>query len=64
MSIDNKRIVSINKIQFEVTEDEERIYFKEISDRKNKAHFSFTKNDDKNKTAEDGLRIFFTELFG
>jgi hypothetical protein len=64
MSIDNKKVVSINNTQFEVTEDESRIYFKEISNSKNKANFSFAKSEDKNKTAEDGLRIFFTELFG
>lgn len=57
------RIVNLNNCEFEVTEDNDRIYFKEISNRKNKAHFSFSKNSEDNAEAKFGLRTFFTEVF-
>jgi hypothetical protein len=56
-------LVKLKGETFEVNEDENKIYFKEISDRKIKAHFAINKDKEKNKLAEYGLRVFFTELF-
>jgi hypothetical protein len=55
--------VTINNIPFEVTEDENKIFYRDVSESKNKAHFSFSKNEEENKEAELGLKIFFSELF-
>jgi hypothetical protein len=57
------RIVTINNKPFEVIEDENKIFYKDISEAKNRAHFSFSKNEEDNKEAELGLKIFFSELF-
>ncbi len=57
------RLVKIDNCEFEVTEDEDRVYFTEISDRIGKVHFTFSKNKKDNEEAEYGLRVFFTELF-
>ncbi|ESU33279.1 hypothetical protein G3A_07100 [Bacillus sp. 17376] len=57
------RIVTINNTPFEVTEDENKIFYKDVSESKNKSHFSFIKNEEDNKEAGLGLKIFFSELF-
>jgi hypothetical protein len=58
-----KSHINFNGEKFEVTEDDKQIHYKEISDRMNKAHFSFSKDPKENAEAIHGLRIFFTELF-
>lgn len=57
------RVVTINGCNFEVTEDTEKIYYEEISNRANKAHFSFSKKKEENVEAEYGLKTFWTEVF-
>jgi hypothetical protein len=54
----------LNGKEYHVTQDTERIYFTEMSDRKNKVHFSFSKDPEKNKIAKEGMEIFWTELYG
>ena len=56
------RIVNLNNCEFEVTEDNDRIYFKEISNRKIKRTFLLVDSED-NAEAKFGLRTFFTEVF-
>jgi hypothetical protein len=53
----------LNDKEFNVTQDTERIYFTEKSDRKNKVHFSFSKNPEKNRIAKEGMEIFWTEVY-
>jgi hypothetical protein len=53
----------LNEKEYEVTQDKERIYFKEISERKNKVHFSFSKDPEKNKEARTGMEIFWSEVY-
>lgn len=57
------REVTLNNIIYKVTEDDDRIYYTEVSDRKNKAHFTLSKNKQDNEKAEYGLRVFWTEVF-
>jgi hypothetical protein len=53
----------LNSKEYKVTQDTERIYFTEMSDRKNKVHFSFSKDTLKHNEAMESLRTFFTELY-
>jgi hypothetical protein len=57
-----KQLLFNNK-QYQVTEDTEKVTFKDQSKQQIKVNFSFSKNPDKNKIAKDGLTIFFTEVF-
>jgi HSP20 family molecular chaperone IbpA len=63
IAVEAVREVTIRGNKVEVTERGERVYYKEISDRKNKAHFSISKNKEANKKAEYGLTAFWTEVF-
>jgi hypothetical protein len=62
--MEGKKIFNIEGIEYERTEDDEKFYFKEISDRKNKVHFTMTKDKEKIKEPEYGLKVFWTEVFG
>lgn len=53
----------LNDKEYDVTQDSGKIYFTEVSDRKNKVHFSFSKDPEKNRIAKEGLEIFWTELY-
>jgi hypothetical protein len=57
-----KQLLFNNK-QYQVTEDIDKVTFKDQSKQQIKINFSFSKNPDKNKIAKDGLTIFFTEVF-
>jgi hypothetical protein len=57
-----KQLLFNNK-QYQVTEDIDKVTFKDQSKQQIKVNFSFSKNPDKNKIAKDGLTIFFTEVF-
>ncbi|MBT2682630.1 hypothetical protein [Bacillus sp. ISL-37] len=57
------KIVIFNNERFEMTEDDKRVYFKELSDRKNKAHFSLSKVKGDGDKAKEGLKIFWSEVF-
>ena len=57
------KIVAIKNVKYERTEDGDKYYFKEISNRKNKTHFTLTKDKAKIKEAEFGLKVFWTEVF-
>jgi hypothetical protein len=59
---DMKQLLFNNK-QYQVTEDIDKVTFKDQSKQQIKVNFSFSKNPDKNKIAKDGLTIFFTEVF-
>jgi hypothetical protein len=52
-----------NNREYEVTEDRDTVAFKDQSNQQVKINFSFSKNPNKNKIANDGLTIFFTEVF-
>jgi hypothetical protein len=52
-----------NNRPYQVTEDTEKVTFKDQSNQGIKVNFSFSKNPIKNKIAKDGLTIFFTEVF-
>jgi hypothetical protein len=52
-----------NNRKYQVTEDTDKVTFKDKSNQQIKVNFSFSKNPDKNKIAKDGLTIFFTEVF-
>jgi benzoyl-CoA reductase/2-hydroxyglutaryl-CoA dehydratase subunit BcrC/BadD/HgdB len=58
-----KKIIYLKDIPYERTEDDEKYWFQEISDRKNKVHFTITKDPEKHKIAEEGLRIFWNAVF-
>jgi hypothetical protein len=53
----------LNEKVYNVTQDSKRIYFIEKSDRKNKVHFSFSKDPEKNKLAMDALERFWSEVY-
>jgi hypothetical protein len=55
--------IIFNNRQYNVIENESNIIFKDKSNQPFKINFSFSKDKEKNKEAEEGLRIFFTELF-
>ncbi|TWE06372.1 hypothetical protein FB550_102394 [Neobacillus bataviensis] len=57
-----KKLLFDNR-EYQVTEDIDKVMFKDLSERKIKINFSFSKDPNKNKIAKDGLTIFFTELF-
>ncbi|MEY2196879.1 hypothetical protein AB7942_29840 [Neobacillus sp. BF23-41] len=57
-----KQLVFNNR-EYHVTEDTEKVIFKDNSNRPVKVNFSFSKDTNKNKIAKDGLTIFFTEVF-
>jgi hypothetical protein len=57
------KYVMLKGIKFKLTEDEKRYYFTDVSDRKFKVNFSFSKDKEKNKLAEYGLKVFWTEVF-
>lgn len=61
--MDTLQTIEIKGRLYERTEDDKRIYFKEISDRKVKANFSFSKDAEKNKRANDGLKMFWTSIY-
>lgn len=51
--------------EYSISETEDKTIFREISNtREVKVNFSFSKDPEKNKKAEEGLRIFWTEVFG
>lgn len=52
-----------NNREYQVTEDTEKVIFKDKSNEPFKVNFSFSKDPIKNKIARDGLTIFFTEVF-
>lgn len=56
------RVVYLKGIKYKLTEDEEKYIFTEVSDRKFKVNFSFSKDKEKNKLAEYGLKVFWTEV--
>lgn len=58
-----EKLLTIKGFQFKVKEDEDKIYFTEVSNRKNKAHFTFSKNKEDNQLAEYGLKTFWTEVY-
>lgn len=51
-----------NGLTYEVTETDMTYEFKETSDRQFKVHFSFSKDKERNKIAEEGLRIFWSSV--
>lgn len=53
----------LNDNEYSVTQDDERIYFTNISKKLNKVHFSFSKDPEKNKKAKEGMEIFWTEVY-
>jgi hypothetical protein len=53
----------LNNRKYKVTQDDDKIYFHEVSERKNKVHFSFSKDPKKHETAKEGMEIFWTELY-
>lgn len=63
VTMETIREVIIGECKFRITEDENEIFFEEISDRKNKVHFSMSKNKRDNEEAEYGLKVFWTEVF-
>jgi len=56
-------IFTLRGINYERTEDEDNFHFKEVSDRKNKVHFAMTKDKEKAKEAEYGLKVFWTAIY-
>jgi hypothetical protein len=61
--LEDKRVIYIKGIAYERTEDDQKYWFQDVSDRKNKVHFTITKDKERAKKAEEGLRMFWTEVF-
>ncbi|MBT2736188.1 hypothetical protein [Bacillus sp. ISL-7] len=57
-----KQLVFNNR-EYHVTEQIDKVIFKDKSNQPFKVNFSFSKDPIKNKIAKDGLTIFFTEIF-
>lgn len=58
------KIIRLNHYQFEVTEDDNNLYFKELSSKQNKAAFSVSKTCRENNIKDKyGLKIYITKLF-
>lgn len=57
------KFVFLKGIKYKLTEDENEYYFTEVSDRKFKVDFTFSKNKEDNKEAEYGLKVFWTEVY-
>jgi hypothetical protein len=57
-----KQLVFDNRL-YQVTENTDKIIFRDQSNEKIKINFSFSKDPEKNKKAKEGLTIFFTEVF-
>ncbi|GIN87118.1 hypothetical protein J6TS2_35040 [Heyndrickxia sporothermodurans] len=57
------KIIHLNNYQFEITEDDNNLYFKELSSKQNKATFSVSKTCRENNNDKYGLKIYFTKLF-
>jgi hypothetical protein len=55
--------ITFNNRKYKVTEQPDKIIFKDKSNHEIKVNFSFSKDKTKNKIAKDGLTIFFTEVF-
>lgn len=49
--------------EYEVTENEDEYILRDISNEPFKFHMRFSKDQEKNKIAKEGLTIFFTEVF-
>ena len=58
-----RRVLEFDDRLYHVTENEEKVIFRDQSKEKIKIHFSFSKDPSDNKKAKDGLTIFFTEVF-
>jgi hypothetical protein len=57
------RVVYLKGIKYKLTEDDEKYIFTEVSDRKLKVNFSFSKKKEDNELAEYGLKVFWTEVY-
>jgi hypothetical protein len=55
--------ITFNDRKYKVTEQSDKVIFKDTSNQGIKVNFSFSKDKNKNKIAKDGLTIFFTEVF-
>ena len=55
--------IVLGEREYSVTDQEDKIVFKDLSNRKIKINFSFSKDKEANRKAEEGLRIFWTEVY-